>query len=187
MKAFVYFTLDLIAVIRFVCLTVFLSYPVLIYLPQLTGIGFAPEPGRFHGDFHFENIIYSENNDFIFIDWRQDFAGDLSVGDIYYDLAKLMHGLLVSHNMIVQNHFSVEWSSDTAVFDIHRKQSLVECEEYFVSWLSANSFDVQKVYVLTALIFLNIAALHHHPYSNFLYCIGVSLLSNHSPQSLDHD
>ena len=42
MKEFVYFTLDLIAVIRFVCLTVFLSYPVLIYLPQLTGIGFVP-------------------------------------------------------------------------------------------------------------------------------------------------
>ena len=66
------------------------------------------KPGRFHGDFHFENIIFSDDEDFIFIDWRQDFGGDLSVGDIYYDLAKLMHGLLVSHNMVVNNMFSVQ-------------------------------------------------------------------------------
>ena len=47
--------------------------------------------GRFHGDFHFENILYSKyDKKFIFLDWRQDFAGDLLVGDIYYDLAKLM-------------------------------------------------------------------------------------------------
>ena len=144
------------------------------------------KPGRFHGDFHFENIIFSDDEYFIFIDWRQDFGGDLSFGDIYYDLAKLMHGLLVSHNMVVNNMFSVQWSSDRAVFDIHRKLSTVECESYFVSWLIENSFDVKKVYVLTALIFLNIAALHHYPYSNFLYCIGVSLLSNHSSSKPKH-
>jgi aminoglycoside phosphotransferase family enzyme len=54
-------------------------------------------PGRFHGDFHFENILYcSKKKTFKFLDWRQDFGGDLEVGDIYYDLAKLLHGLIVS-------------------------------------------------------------------------------------------
>ena len=44
--------------------------------------------GRFHGDFHFENILYSENEKtFTFLDWRQDFEGNLSLGDIYYDLS----------------------------------------------------------------------------------------------------
>ena len=31
-------------------------------------------PGRFHGDFHFENILWnSDTENFIFLDWRQDF------------------------------------------------------------------------------------------------------------------
>lgn len=39
--------------------------------------------GRFHGDFHFENILWCERDKrFVFLDWRQDFGGDLYVGDI---------------------------------------------------------------------------------------------------------
>ena len=51
---------------------------------------------NFHGDLHFENIIFSKKK-FIFLDWRQNFSGYLNNGDIYYDLAKIMHGILVSH------------------------------------------------------------------------------------------
>ncbi|MBL8490830.1 MAG: NTP transferase domain-containing protein, partial [Rhodocyclaceae bacterium] len=54
-------------------------------------------PGRFHGDFHFENILLAGDGRFVFLDWRQEFCGDLAVGDVYYDLAKLLHGLIVNH------------------------------------------------------------------------------------------
>ena len=36
----------------------------------------------------------------------------------------------------------------------------------------------KKVWVLTALIYLNIAALHHHPYSLLLYALGKSILKS---------
>jgi CTP:phosphocholine cytidylyltransferase-like protein len=49
---------------------------------------------KFHGDFILDNIIYKNNKEFCLIDWRQDFAGDLVNGDIYYDLAKMNHNLL---------------------------------------------------------------------------------------------
>ena len=46
-------------------------------------------PSRFHGDLHFENIIYNDQkNKFTFLDWRQDFGGKIEYGDIYYDLTK---------------------------------------------------------------------------------------------------
>ena len=46
--------------------------------------------------FSFRKYLYSEKDkSFMFLDWRQDFAGYLSIGDVYYDLAKLMHGLIV--------------------------------------------------------------------------------------------
>jgi len=37
---------------------------------------------------------------------------------------------------------------------------------------------LKKVRVLTALIFLNIAALHHYPYSLLLYGLGKKMLHN---------
>lgn len=134
-------------------------------------------PGRFHGDFHFENILWDDTaQKFTFLDWRQDFGGDLSTGDIYYDLAKLLHGLIVNHELIARECFWVKWSAAEIRFDFHRKQILVECERYFCTWLSDKGYDRKKVWILTALIYLNIAALHHHPYALLLYALGKSML-----------
>ena len=135
-------------------------------------------PVRFHGDFHFENIIWNPvENQFTFLDWRQDFSGDLHVGDIYYDFAKLLHGLIVNHGIIAENQYLVSWSKDEISFDLNRKQVLVECERRMGSWLGENGYDKRKVWVLTALIYLNIAALHHYPYSLLLYALGKSMLT----------
>ena len=134
-------------------------------------------PGRFHGDFHFENIVVAQPGArFTFLDWRQDFGGSLAVGDIHYDLAKLLHGLIVSHELIARDLFSVERRADGTDFDFHRKQMLVACEQRFLQWLQQRGFDVRKVQTLTALIFLNIAALHHDPYCHLLYALGKSML-----------
>lgn len=134
-------------------------------------------PGRFHGDFHFENILWSAPRQaFIFLDWRQDFGGSLSVGDIYYDLAKLLHGLIVSHELIAQGHYRIDWEGAAIRHDFQRKQVLVECERHFEHWLARRGYDVGKVRLLTALIFLNIAALHHPSYSHLLYSLGKSML-----------
>jgi dTDP-glucose pyrophosphorylase len=136
-------------------------------------------PSRFHGDFHFENILWDEREEkFTFLDWRQDFAGDLNVGDLYYDLAKLLHGLIVNHGLIAQNNYSVIWTSSNINFELHRLQILVECEKKYEKWLEEVGYDKKKVWVLTALIFLNIAPLHHHPYSLLLYSLGKSILKD---------
>jgi thiamine kinase-like enzyme len=135
---------------------------------------------RFHGDFHFENILWeSKNQTFTFLDWRQDFAGSLVRGDIYYDFAKLLHGLIISHELIDRNLFSVDWGAEEIRYDFHRKQILVDCEQDFSRWLSENEYDAKKVYLLTALIFLNIAPLHHHPYDNLLFALGKKMLRDH--------
>lgn len=134
-------------------------------------------PVRFHGDYHFENIIWNDKSaSFTFLDWRQDFAGDMQTGDMYYDFAKLLHGLIICHALIAQDLYSVHWTDEAIHYDVHRKQSLVECEAAFLGWLSQHGYDVKKVKVLTALVYLNIAALHHHPYSLLLYALGKDML-----------
>jgi len=141
-------------------------------------------PGRFHGDFHFENILWNaEDQRFTFLDWRQDFGGHLSTGDIYYDLAKLLHGLIISHELIAGDFYKVEWRPDEIAYDFYRKQILVECERKFGLWIDAEGYDRKKVWVLTALIYLNIAALHHHPYSLLLFALGKDMLAQETKQS----
>jgi aminoglycoside phosphotransferase (APT) family kinase protein len=147
-------------------------------------------PGRFHGDFHFENIIVNQAGDaFTFLDWRQDFGGSISVGDIYYDFAKLMHGLIVNHELIAKDLYRVERNEHNVTphidFDFHRKQILVECERFFLAWLEQHGYDSHKVLVLTALIYLNIAALHHAPYCHLLYALGKDMLY-HAQQTMSH-
>jgi len=136
---------------------------------------------RFHGDLHFENIVINEETDlmdFYFMDWRQDFGGIVGrCGDIYYDFAKLLHGMIVSHELIADGKFNICKKNTMINFDFLRKQSLIDCENYFMEWiLTKPQFDYYKVAVLTALIFLNIAPLHEHPYSEFLFYLGKSYL-----------
>jgi choline kinase len=136
---------------------------------------FEGVPSRMHGDLHFENVIKIDDR-FCLLDWRQDFDGLIEYGDIYYDLAKLNHGMIVSHESVRKNLFRVEMKEDNIHVDISRPDNLALCQDEFYRFLKMNSFDIYKIEVLTALIFLNIAPLHHHPYNLFLHFLGKSRL-----------
>lgn len=130
-------------------------------------------PSRFHGDLHFENIIYNDqNNKFTFLDWRQDFGGIIEYGDIYYDLAKLLHGIVVPHPSIVKGKYSITESENKKNINIFREKKIQNIENVFKKWIFDKEFDLYKVELLCSLIFLNIAPLHHHPYSKFLFSLG---------------
>jgi len=134
-------------------------------------------PVRFHGDLHFENVIETENS-FCLLDWRQNFGGFCDYGDIYYDLAKLWHGLIVSHGIINKGLYEIEINGQTVNFDLLRKQTLIDCETWFQRYLIENHYDYHKVKTITALIFLNIAALHHQPYAEMLFHLGKLMLNS---------
>jgi len=134
-------------------------------------------PSRFHGDYHFENILYNKiKNRFTFLDWRQDFNGNLSYGDMYYDLAKLMHGIIISHEIVNKERFKIIKKNNNVQIKIERKKHLLEFEKYFCKWIKSNKYYLNKVYLLTSMIYLNIAALHHPPYNKFLYFYGITML-----------
>ena len=53
-----------------------------------------------------------------------------------------------------------------------------------------NKYDLTKVRLITALIYLNIAPLHHKPYSFFLFQLGKYLLNdikNFEKIKIDHN
>ena len=135
-------------------------------------------PVRFHGDLHFENILMSQTGNFHFLDWRQDFGGIKDYGDLYYDLAKLLHGLIVSHELINKECYSIQQTANVIVYDLHRKHSLIKNEKQLYDFIESEGLDCFKVKLLTYLIFLNIAPLHHDPYSKMLFYLGKEGLFN---------
>lgn len=133
-------------------------------------------PYRFHGDIHFENILVNDTNNppFTLLDWRQEYGGNIEYGDIYYDFAKLNHGFIICHELINKDLYEVHHRLSVIDYDFLRKSSLVECEIHFMEYINRKDFDYKKVEILTSLIFLNIAALHHYPYSSLLFYLGKS-------------
>lgn len=128
-------------------------------------------PSQFHGDFILDNVLKTDAG-YCLIDWRQDFGGLVEVGDRYYDLAKLNHNLTVNHRIINRGQFSVHAEGAVASVEILRPSALVECQEVFDDFLEAHGYDSSRVALLTALIWLNMAPLHHHPFDLFLYYFG---------------
>lgn len=132
----------------------------------------SSEPTLFHGDFILDNIIYQGDGNFKLIDWRQDFGGELIAGDKYYDLGKLAHNLVVNHELIDQNFFTVTKHDENINLNIHRLQTLVDSEKVLFDLLAEKGYDVKKVKILRAIIWLNMSPLHHHPFDLFLYYYG---------------
>ena len=129
-------------------------------------------PSRFHGDLQFDNIIFSEKEGFKLIDWRQDFAGITSYGDRYYDFSKLLGGIIISYREIKSGSFEFNFSERSITYSlpIYNKAELVENK--YIDFLQNLAVDVDKVHVLTALIFLNMAPLHAYPFSHLLFALG---------------
>jgi hypothetical protein len=128
---------------------------------------------NYHGDFHPDNIIVGEEK-FTLIDWRQDFGRDFyDSGDVYYDLAKFMHGLEINHKIISDHGFRVHWIDKRDVWiDVYQRMSLLDIKQEYTNWLLSNEYSLHRVNLLTSLIYLNIASLHEYPYSQFLYLLG---------------
>ena len=92
---------------------------------------------------------------------------------MYYDLAKLAHNLVVNHEIVDNNQFEIQINNLGHVrINIHRLQTLVDCENVYFNYLKNNGYNINKVKLLRAIIWLNMSPLHHHPFDNFLFYFG---------------
>jgi choline kinase/mannose-6-phosphate isomerase-like protein (cupin superfamily) len=131
-----------------------------------------------HGDLHFENTLYSDtDNQFVYIDWRDSFGGRVDGGDVYYDLAKFYGGLLIPYNMmkdesmikLTENGTSIEYS-----YEISEK--LCTFRPMYEKWVIDNGYNMDKVKLITGLIFLNMSPLHDEKFSKLLWFKSIEML-----------
>jgi NDP-sugar pyrophosphorylase family protein len=117
-------------------------------------------PVVFHGDLQFDNVIRKDDGSFMLLDWRDCFADQPLVGDLYYDYAKLNGGLILPYNIIKDGAFIFYKNDKSVVFNYNVSETLKNFRKCFCNFYP----DILKVELLTSLIYLNMSPLHEAPF-----------------------
>ena len=124
---------------------------------------------QFHGDFHFDHVVYGGNNNFYLLDWRQDFAGS-DIGDVYYDLAKMYGGILMSYKLMKdEENFTCFIDKNVVNYKYKSESMLDKFKPIYEKWIIHNDYDLDKVKLITALIFLNMSPIHEKEFGDLLF------------------
>tara|TARA_B100000427_G_scaffold321104_1_gene321232 strand:- start:141 stop:1739 length:1599 start_codon:yes stop_codon:yes gene_type:complete len=136
----------------------------------------------YHGDLQPENILYNRNdNKFVLIDWRQQFGNSIDVGDVYYDLAKLYHAILINGQTILKDMFDCRIGQGYADVSFYAKSNLVFFNQIFIDFCHKNDYLWSKIELLGVLQYFSICTLYENfkdgKYGKFLFLYGKYLLS----------
>ena len=139
-------------------------------------------PVHFHGDLQPENVIYNSEQSFSLIDWRESFGSSVEFGDLYYDLSKLYHGLLINGSNILKGHYDYEVVGDSASLKFLIKSNLYQLMSSLKNFCECNNYSWSNVTLLGVIHYLNICNLYteynNNKYGNFLFLYGKYLLTN---------
>ena len=141
-------------------------------------------PTLFHGDLQPENIIYNESDKkFTLIDWRQSFGMNLEMGDVYYDLGKLYHAILINGQTILKDMFGFKRVGYSVDLNFYAKSNLVEFMNIFKKFCNDNDYDWSRVELIGILHYFNICTLYDNfkqgQYGDFLFLYGKYLLAKY--------
>ncbi len=136
-------------------------------------------PTFIHGDLQFQNILYnSKLEKFLFIDWRQDFAGHIEFGDLYYDLAKLYGGIIMNYDYVMRDVYSYEEKRNTVNVNFKKWKDDEEYRKILDEFIREKGLDKNKIKLLVGIIYINMSALHNYPFNNALMALGSSIISD---------
>jgi NDP-sugar pyrophosphorylase family protein len=128
---------------------------------------------KFHGDFILDNILKKSDGTYCLLDWRHEFDTELYYGDIYYDLSKLRHNIIFNHSNILKNLYEVvNINKDEIYVDLKCNYNLIKQLEEYNIFISKYNYNLKKVEILTAIIWLNMAPLYDGKLREFLFYFG---------------
>jgi choline kinase/thiamine kinase-like enzyme len=141
----------------------------------------------FHGDLQFDNIIKPEQGGFLMIDWREQFADQSLLGDLYYDLAKLNGGLYLPYNLIKMNAFNCYQNApESIIISYYLSARMKQVRAIWREWCESKGYDIKKIELLTTLIYLNMAPLHKAPFDELLFNLSkVRFACDHEMKKID--
>jgi choline kinase len=132
-------------------------------------------PGFIHGDLQFDNVVVNSQGQFKIIDWRHEFADLNDIGDIYYDLAKLIGGFIVDYSKIKNNEFTYTDHNGHITLDIPHIKDHMQYIRLVKNFIESKGWNYNKVKLLVPIIFWNMSPLHTPPFDKFLWYLGIML------------
>lgn len=138
---------------------------------------YNPMYSKFHGDLHFANIIQDKKEKFVYIDWRTDFANNTDLGDLYYDLAKLLGGIHIPYDNMKDDEKIKFLEGESFVnFTIPTGPNVLKQYE---RWLQTNNHPQVVIRFIMAIIFLNMSPLHEENFAKLLWFKSLELLNEY--------
>jgi dTDP-glucose pyrophosphorylase len=121
-------------------------------------------PGTFHGDLTLANVVHDDGGHWHAIDWREDFGNEQFVGDLRYDLGKLLGG----------TEFHWENAADG---DFHRWEHGQRVASQVLRFASRElDLPAAPLHVIGALTLINSSPLHAAPMDEILVTRGARWL-----------
>lgn len=130
-----------------------------------------------HGDLQFDNILIESDGSFRLIDWRTTFGSQNLLGDLYYDLAKLLGGIHMNYLKIKEGDFDFSFSDGLIEYSIPSVAEPSVLENLLFDFAKAHYLNIDKINYLVAIIYLNMAPMHNRPFSDLLFFHAMKLLS----------
>lgn len=78
---------------------------------------------------------------------------------------------MINHN-IAKGLFKLHFEDGKVILDLKCNYFLIQQLEDFDKFIYKNDLNIKKIKILTALIWLNMAPLHEHNLSQFLFYFG---------------
>jgi len=112
----------------------------------------------FHGDGHIGNIIYEPSTGGLkFIDPRGEFGDLLDVGDIRYDMGKMLHDFYCGYPNILANQYKEEGSELKILWD---ENKINEILSFIFKELEIYDFDVEQIKRLSIVLIVTCLPFH---------------------------
>lgn len=128
-------------------------------------------PSTYHGDLHADNIIATSNG-YTLIDWRHAFGSIVECGDRYYDLAKFLHTLELSVEIMDAKKFTLTVNADRYTINHECSYLLNDARQAFRDFVVKFNYSEVIIEIINSIIFINMAPLYEKDMADYLYFMG---------------
>jgi hypothetical protein len=139
-------------------------------------------PGLMHGDLCLSNILFDPySGSFKLIDPRGSDSGRGLIGDLKYDLSKMLHSIQGKYDFIIAGLYSIEKFDKTFNFEVFFDKSFLEVSNIFMETLSDTfpELSLPELNFYQGMLFLNMIPLHSEDPKRqmALFFTGLQILS----------
>jgi len=133
-----------------------------------------------HGDLQYDNVLIGDSG-IVLLDWRHEFGSNNLHGDLYYDFAKLIGGILLNYHRIKRGEFYCELTGggESISYAYEQDEYAEEHLSVLTDFIDTKGFSVKHCWKLLSLIYLNMSPLHRYPFDLMLLAMSVDINEKH--------